>query len=261
MIVLIDLGHLFWLHYYATRSNVDAYTLTIDKIREHHENSERLAVCCDGPPLKRAEMYPEYKANRDPKPEEALDSLRSVEQQVASWGVPVVRIVGYEADDLIAALATQAINEGVRIISNDKDLYSLIREDVFMVRKDGTLIDVAETVKKFGVKPSQMTDYLTLVGDTADNIPGCPGVGPGRASDLLVEFTTLEAIMKATDGELLAVRGVGKKTLDGLRGWDPALALSLVTLDIGAPVKLSELWPERHSEPPPEPAHDFSIQW
>lgn len=256
MIVLWDFGHVFWRNFYATRSNMDAYTLTIDKAREHCDAHDRVAICCDAPPLLRKQRYPEYKSNRDEKPVEALDSLRAAEEQIASWRVPVVRAEGHEADDVIATLVRQA-NEPVRIVSNDKDLYSLIGESVTMVRPDGIIVDGDACKMKFGVVPAQMPDYLALVGDTADNIPGCPGVGPGRARDLLVRFGAIDAVMAATDEELLAVRGVGKKTLDGLRSWDPALARELVMLRIDVPVDLEGLW-RRSSAPPP--VDEFAIQ-
>lgn len=267
MIVLLDMGYLFWRGYYATRSDIDAYEITVDKAREYHDSCARFAVCCDCGPLRRAERYPEYKANREEKPREALDSLRAVEQQIESWGVPIVRVQGYEADDLLATLAAQATDEEVRIVSQDKDLYQLIRPGVQLVKMDGRIIDAVETERKFGVQPAQMLDFLTMVGDASDNVPGCPGVGPGRARDLLRRFATLDQVLAASDDELLEVRGVGEKTLAGLRGWDPALARSLVTLEADAPVALAELWapvsgPVAVLTAAPEPAtDDYAIQW
>lgn len=257
MIVLLDMGYVYWRNYYATRSDIDAYELTVDKAREYHDAHERFAVCCDCPPLRRAQKYPEYKANREEKPREALDSLRAVEQQIESWGVPILRVEGYEADDLIAALARQT-SEMMRIVSQDKDLYALITDDVSLVKTDGRIIDAFECRKKFGIAPEQILDFLTMVGDASDNIPGCPSVGPGRARDLLQRFETLDAIRAATDEDLRAVRGVGEKTLTAIRAWDPALARSLVILEDDAPVRLADLWPPQSA---PVPEEEFSIQW
>lgn len=256
MIVLLDMGYVYWRNYYATRSDIDAYELTVDKAREYHDAHERFAVCCDCPPLRRVVTYPEYKANRDEKPREALDSLRAVEQQIESWGVPILRVEGYEADDLIASLARQA-TEPVRIVSQDKDLFALIRDDVSLVKTDGRIIDAFECRKKFGIDPGQIVDFLTMVGDASDNVPGCPNVGPGRARDLLQKFGTLAAIRTATDEELRAVRGVGEKTLTSLRAWDPSLAQLLVTLESDAPVSLADLWPA----PFEQAEEEFTIQW
>lgn len=250
MIILVDLGAEFWRAYFATRSDLDAYTITVDRVKEYVDAQPKVVVCCDCPPLKRSEWFTEYKANRDPKPREALDSLRAVEQQIESWGTPILRCPGYEADDLIASLVSQANGEEVRILTHDKDIYTLLSDTVRMVKKSGEYIDAAACVLKFGVQPNQMLDFLTLVGDAADNVPGCPGVGPGRARDLLVKFGTLDAILAATDQALMDVRGVGEKTLTGLRSWDPALARQLVTLLTDAPVSLKDLWKDdRNNEP------------
>lgn len=256
MIVLVDLGAVFWRNYFATKSDIDAYELTVDKVREHREAYHRTIVCCDSAPTRRLALFPEYKANRDEKPREALDSLRACEQQFESWGLPVVRAAGYEADDLIATFVAQAGEDNVRIMSHDKDLYALISERICLVKPDGRIIDDYECKKKFGVGPSQMLDFLALVGDASDNVPGCPGTGPGRARDLLQRFGSLAKVLAATDDELRAVRGVGEKTVAGLRGWNPELALSLIALEHDAPVNLYELL----AEPEPEPG-EFSIQW
>lgn len=256
MLVLADMGYLFFKAYYATRSDISAYEITVDKLREYFESQKRFAICCDCGPLKRAEIYPDYKANREEKPREAIDSLRAVEQQAESWGCPILRCQGFEADDLLATLTAQA-DEDVRIISQDKDLYSLISDRVWLIKMDGRYIDHAACVAKFGVEPGQILDLLTLVGDAADNIPGCPGVGPGRARDLLQRFGTLDAILSATDEELLEVRGVGEKTLTGLRDWDPSLARSLVKLDTEAPVSLAGLFNDGKDET----SQELVINW
>ena len=240
MICLIDIGHNFWRNWYATKSPSDAYELTVDDVLKCKDDYERVAVCCDSH-SKRHEYYPEYKANREPKPEEALDSLRAMEEQVTSWSIPVLRCDGFEADDVIATLAGQAVFDDVRIHTTDKDLYQLIRPTVRLVTKRGEVSE-AGCIEKFGVRPDQMRDWLALVGDTADNIPGCPQVGPGRARDLLCKFGTLEAIKAATADELSTVNKVGDKTIAAIQAWDPSLAVRLVTLLTDAPVELEKLW-------------------
>lgn len=239
MIVLIDLGHVFWRHWHATGSDVQAYELTVETCDWYRREFDRVAVCCDSPRSKRCDIAPDYKAHRKPKPPEAVDSLRSVQGRVKAWGVPLLSADGYEADDLIATLCAQADAEfeEVQIISNDKDLYQLLSPLCRMSAK-GRIIGPAECVEKFGVGPELMRDWLTLTGDTADNIAGCPHVGPGRATDLLMRFGSLDAALAASDEEILSVPGVGLKTLGGLRAWDPSLARSLVTLMTDAPVIL-----------------------
>lgn len=240
MLTLLDFGHAFWRNFYGTGSAVGAYEQTIDQFEWYHREFPRTVLCCDGKNPKRRDWFEGYKATRPPKPAEAIESLVSVGQQVASWGVPVVAVEGYEGDDIIATLVKQAWIDEVQILSNDKDLYALLSPTVRMV---GTRhIGPAECVAKFGVRPDQMRDWLAMVGDAVDAIPGCPNCGPGRARDLLQRFETLEGVRAAKDSEILAVRGVGKTTLASLREWDPTLALKLVTLLDDAPVSLNDLW-------------------
>lgn len=240
MLTLIDLGAEFWKNFYGSGSALTAYELTLDRINFYRTEFPQTVVCCDSPKSIRREWFPDYKSNRKPKPEDAVDSLNSVQQRVGDWGSAVVRCDGYEADDVIATLCTQAFGD-VQIIGSEKDLFCLISPTVRLVGKNGWIGD-SECYEKFGVAPSQMPDWLALVGDAADAIPGCPSCGPGRASDLLERFGCLDAVLSATDDEILSVRGVGKKTLDSLRAWDPTLARKLVALMIDAPVSLEKLW-------------------
>lgn len=243
MITLLDFGHAFWRNYFGTGSALGAYDQTLEQFEWYHREFPRTVLCCDGRNPLRKTWFDGYKSNRPPKPAEALDSLVAVGQQVASWGVPVVAVEGYEGDDIIATLVRQAWIDEVQILSNDKDLYALLSPTVRMI---GTrrIVGPAECVEKFGVRPDQIRDWLAMVGDAADAIPGCPNCGPGRARDLLQKFETLDAVRSASDAELLAVRGVGPATLASIRGWDPELALKLVTLLDDAPVSLDDLWKE-----------------
>lgn len=247
MIVLIDLGHVFWTSYFGTGSDVQAYEDTLERVEFYHQQYPRVALACEGRNLKRKEWFPGYKENRKPKPQDAIDSLVAIGQQIASWGVPVVAADGYEADDIIATLAKQAWIDEVGILSNDKDLYQLLTPTVKLITKRGP-VGPSECVTKFGVRPDQMRDWLAMVGDGVDGVGattvGCPNCGPGRARDLLARFGSIEAIKALPDAELGKVRGVGPKTLESLRAWDPELALKLVTLLDYAPVQLETLWGE-----------------
>ena len=246
MITLIDASHVFWRNYFGTGSDVAAYEQTLDSFQWYWENCPRTALCCEGRNCFRFELFPEYKSNRKPKPQDAIDSLVAIQQQAASWGCPIVACDGLEADDIIATLVKQAFLEDVQILSNDKDLAQLVSPTVKLcgVRHMGP----ADVLAKYGVKPEQMRDWLAMVGDAADAIPGCPNCGPGRARDLLQKFGTLEAIRQVPDAELAKVRGIGPKTLESLRAWDPTLALSLVTLRDDAPVDLATLWTNGEKE-------------
>jgi DNA polymerase-1 len=240
-ICLVDVSGTFWRNYFGSRSDLDAYQLTLEACESYRRRFRRTAICCDCGPLLRAEWEPSYKANRDEKPQDAIDSLRAIEQQAATWDTPLLKVRGYEADDLLASIVAQAWLDEVVIVSSDKDLYQLLSESVRMITKNGE-IGPEGCVAKFGVKPEQMRDFLALAGDASDNVAGCPGIGPGRARDLLVKFGTLDAVKAATDEELGEVRGMGEKTIASLRAWDPTMAVKLVTLIRSAPVNLEELW-------------------
>lgn len=242
-ICLYDAAHDFWQSYHGSGgSSVRAYEYVLDRAAFYRKEYSRFAVCWDSPKSHRREAFDAYKANRKPKPQDALDSLDGIKQRLVDWGVPVVEAEGFEADDIQASLCTQAFPEPVTIISNDKDMYCLICDSVVVIGSRGTMTG-EEVMHKFGVAPSQMTEWLALVGDASDNVPGCPNCGPGRASDLLARFGTIAAIKEASDDEILSVRGVGPKTLAGIREWDPTLALKLVKLRHDAPVLLEDIWP------------------
>lgn len=241
MLALIDMGAEFWRNYFGSKSAVTAYELTLERIDWYRRTGPRTVVCCDSPKSLRKEYFPNYKSNRPPKPADAIESLIAVQDRVRSWGIPVVQCEGYEADDVVATLAQQAWPEVVHIVGSEKDFYCLIGDTVKLVGKHG-LIGANECLEKFGVLPAQMTDWLALVGDAADAIPGCPNCGPGRATDLLERFVTLAGLLAANDEEILSVRGVGKKTLESLRAWDPCMAQRLVKLLDDAPVTLDQLW-------------------
>lgn len=242
-LLLVDLSAEFWRNYHATKSGPQAYEFTIGRLTELVAQYPRMVICCEGKSPKRFAWFPEYKANRPLKPEDAKESLRQIITELeATPGIPVVSCDGYEADDVIATLCLQA-TEPVHILSRDKDLYALLTPTVRMVI-DADTIGPAECVAKFGVKPHQIRDFLAIVGDASDNVPGCPGLGAKGAADLLRRFGTIAGIRAQPDPAL----DLGTKTLAKFRAWDPALATKLVTLMFDAPVKISELFPQHESE-------------
>lgn len=244
MINCLDLSADFWRNYYATKSDVDAYQNTLEYVQRWRGVCEKTAVLCDGRNLKRYDWFADYKGNRvGTKPQDAIDSLQAVKEQIASWGMVILECEGYEADDLMATMVKQAWPDDVQLVTRDKDLYQLISETCWLATSFGVLVREPECIEKFGVKPNQIRDFLCLTGDAADNIPGCPSIGPGRARDLLQRFQTIPGIQAATDEEILSVRGVARKTLDSFRAWDPALAVKLVSLLDDAPIELEKLWP------------------
>lgn len=235
-LLLVDLSAEFWRHYHATKSGQWAYELTIERLTALVHHYPRMVVCCEGRNPFRHQWFPAYKANRSEKPEDAKESLREIIAAVSDSPVPTVSIDGYEADDLIATLATQA-SEPVVILSRDKDLYALLSDNVRMLIDD-KLIGPDECVAKFGVWPEQMRDLLAIAGDASDNVPGCPGIGMKGAAALIQRFGSLDAARAAKPAEL----GLGPKTLAKFVEWDPTLAVKLVTLLFDAPVCIEDLF-------------------
>lgn len=131
----------------------------------------------------RNDLYPEYKANRPPMPEDLRQQIEPIHEIVKAMGLPLLVIDGVEADDVIGTLAKQACNEGreTLISTGDKDMAQLVSDHVTLINtmdKNNPITDKERVVEKFGVKPDQIIDYLALVGDKVDNIPGVDKCGP-----------------------------------------------------------------------------------
>ncbi len=150
----------------------------------------------------RDDLYAEYKANRPPMPDELRSQVALLHQLVEAMGLPVLVIDGVEADDVIGTLARQAAEQGMDTVisTGDKDMAQLVNEHVTLVNTmDGTTLDVAGVEEKFGIPPSLIVDYLALVGDTSDNIPGVPKVGPKTAVKWLKQYGSLDGIIQHAD--------------------------------------------------------------
>lgn len=150
----------------------------------------------------RQDIYPQYKANRSETPADLVTQSYMVRDAVAAMGIPVLCIPGVEADDVIATLATAncANPGGTRIITSDKDLMQLVSPCVYLY--DGMkqrAVHAQEVLEKFGVRPDQVVDVQSLMGDTSDNVPGVHGIGPKKASELIREFGTLENLYEHLD--------------------------------------------------------------
>lgn len=169
------------------------------------EKPTHLAVVFDPPgPNFRHDQFPDYKANREKTPEDISASVPRIIQLLEAMNIPVVRHPGFEADDMIGCLAGRAASKGfdVYMMTPDKDFGQLVTDRVKMFRpgRSGNPADVwgpAEVCERFGLtSPEQMIDYLGLMGDSADNIPGIPGVGPKTASKLLADYGSLEGVLE-----------------------------------------------------------------
>lgn len=187
----------------------------------------------------RHRIDPRYKATRPPPPPDLSQQMARVEQIVRAWDVACFGEPGLEADDLIAAVTARALAEGWRvvIVSADKDLMQLVRdEDDRVVLWDSMRDRVygpTEVREKLGVPPSRVRDFLALTGDTSDNVPGVPGVGPKTAADLLAQFGSLDGVYRNLE------QVARPKLREGLREHEPDARVSqqLVTLAAGAPIE------------------------
>ncbi len=171
-------------------NNVTNIAVILDKVR--NKDSHRHII------------YPEYKAHRPPVPEELIVQFKIMREVLDALGIRYVEEQGIEADDLIASYTKYAVANGyqVRIVSSDKDLFQLLDNEAKVVLYDPVkefCIGVEEVRKKLGVNPEQVADYLALVGDSADNIPGVKGIGPKNASTLLQSYHNIEQIYDNID--------------------------------------------------------------
>src|SRR6476659_2237207 len=152
----------------------------------------------------RNEMYDQYKAHRPPPPEDLVPQFPLIRTATRAFSIPCIETAGLEADDIIACYVTAAAEAGwkVTIVSSDKDLMQLIDEDAGIDMLDtmnDRRIGRAEVLEKFGVPPEKVGDVLALMGDSVDNVPGVPGIGPKTASQLIQQYGDLETVLASTD--------------------------------------------------------------
>ncbi len=212
-IILVDGSSFLFRAYHAIREplttsdgrTTHAILGTINMLRSltREYQPARLAMVMDAKGKTfRNEMYPAYKANRPPMPDDLRMQLEYVKQIVPAMGIALVSVPGVEADDVIGTLAVEASKRDFHtiIISSDKDLAQLVDERVEMVdTMKKTRLDADGVTEKYGVRPDKMVEYLALMGDSSDNIPGVPGVGPKTAVKWLTEFGSLEQIVAHAD--------------------------------------------------------------
>ena len=188
----------------------------------------------------RDDLYAEYKAHRAPMPDDLVSQVAPMLDLVAAMGFPILRIEGIEADDVIGTLALAAAQDiDVIVSTGDKDLAQLVGPHVTLVNTmTNSRLDPTGVVEKFGVRPDQIIDYLALVGDSVDNIPGVEKCGPKTAAKWLAEYGTLDAVIANADK-------VGGKIGENLRAALPQLPLSrkLATIktDVALDVKPADL--------------------
>ena len=176
----------------------------------------------------RSELYKEYKANRPPMPDDLRAQIEPLHNLIQALGIPLLMIDGVEADDVIATLSRQAASNNIKTIvsTGDKDLAQMVNDKIHLINTmSNTYFDPDGVMEKYGVPPEKIIDYLALMGDTSDNVPGVPKVGPKTAVKWINEFGSIDEIMNRAD----EIKG---KVGENLREFLPQLPLSreLVTL-------------------------------
>lgn len=223
-------------------SAVFGFTNTLLEVLQK-ENPSHIGVVFDphGPTF-RHEMYAEYKANREAMPEDMRQAIPLIKQVIGALRIPVVQVDGYEADDIIGTLAHKAAAQGftVFMMTPDKDYAQLVRDNVSVYKPgrsggDIEIWDAAKVKEKFSVTPDHIIDLLGLMGDTSDNIPGCPGVGPKGAEKLITDFGSIEGIYEHID----ELKGKLKENMVAYRS-QVELSKVLATINTNSPVEFDE---------------------
>ncbi len=190
------------------------------KLREQFRGAHAACVFDAKGPTFRDAWYPEYKAHRAPMPEDLVRQIEPIHEVVRLLGWPVLEVPGIEADDAIGTLARVAAASGHKVIisTGDKDLAQLVTDRVHLINTmTYESLDVAGVQAKFGVPPERIIDYLTLIGDAVDNVPGVDKVGPKTAAKWIAEYGSLDGVMAAAD----SIKGVAGENLRKARDWLP----------------------------------------
>jgi DNA polymerase-1 len=197
--------------------------------------SDYVAFVCDAPGRTfRDDLYPDYKANRPSMPDDLRAQVEPMMKIVGALGFPILCVPGVEADDVIGTLARQAADQGIDTIisTGDKDFAQLVGAHIVLINTmSNTTMDIDGVVEKFGVRPEQIVDYLTLMGDSIDNVPGVEKCGPKTAAKWLAEYGNIDNLFANADK-------IGGKIGENLRAAIPRLPLSreLVTIRVDVPL-------------------------
>ena len=250
---LLDAYALIYRAYYAFIKNprinskgfntsaILGFVNTLEEVLKK-ENPTHIGVAFDpAGPTFRHEAFEQYKAQREETPEAIRLSVPIIKEIIRAYRIPILEVPGYEADDVIGTLATEAGKQGIPtyMMTPDKDYGQLVSDKVFMYRPKHTggfeVMGIEEVKSKFNIQsPAQVIDMLGLMGDSADNIPGCPGVGEKTAQKLVAEFESIENLLEHTDrlkGALKTKVETNKEVI--------AFSKFLATIKIDVPVSLN----------------------
>jgi len=204
----------------------------------------RIGVVFDAPGKTfRDAMYAEYKANRPPMPDELRDQVEPLLDAIQSMGLPLLQVTGVEADDVIGTLCRDAAEKNLNVLvsTGDKDLAQLVNDNVTLVNTmNESVLDRDGVKTKFDVYPEQIIDYLALVGDSSDNIPGVPKVGAKTAAKWLNQYDSADGIIESAD----EIKGkVGESLRDNIEQLRLSQQLATIRLDVELPVTVDDLQP------------------
>lgn len=246
---LVDASNMFFRAFFAippmktktgqpTNALYGFLSMSVRLLRE--QKPDFMAYCFDRKePSFRNDMYPEYKTNREQMPEDLVPQLPYLKKIAELLGIPCLDLPGYEADDVIGTLAEYGRKKelDVVIVSGDKDFAQLIRPGISMLdTMKNVKYDTDGVREKWGVEPSQFIDYLALVGDSSDNVPGVKGIGPKGAQKLLSQYQNLDGIYQSLE----QVSGKSIKSKLQEQKNEAYLSQKLVTIVTDAPVDLNE---------------------
>ncbi|MHC1730960.1 MAG: DNA polymerase I [Bacteroidales bacterium] len=258
---LLDAYALIFRSYYAfirnprvtsrgmNTSAIFGFLLTLEDLLAK-QNPSHIAVVFDPPgPTFRNDIYPQYKANRDATPEDIKIAVPWIKKILEALRIPVIEVPGFEADDVIGTLARKAAEEGYAayMMTPDKDFAQLVTDRVVMYRpgRSGGEAEIwgrKEIVREYGVSPENITDLLGLMGDTSDNIPGAPGIGPKTACKLIGEHGSIESLLDNTS----AIQGRQREIIEQNRE-QILLSKRLATIEQNVPVEFRHAELHRHS--------------
>ena len=215
-------------------------TMILKLVRD--EQPAHVAVVFDAPGKTfRDDLYAEYKANRPPMPDELRSQVQPILDAVEAMGLPLLRVEGVEADDVIGTLCAEAEKQGLNVLvsTGDKDLAQLVTDKTTLINTmNDTRMDRDAVKEKFDVYPEQIVDYLALVGDSSDNIPGVPKVGPKTAAKWLNEYDTADRIVENGD----AIKGkIGESLRDNVESLQLSRELATIRKDVELDVGMDEL--------------------
>ena len=211
------------------------------------EQPDYIAVVLDTKkPTFRHEKYAEYKSTRAKMPDDLVTQIPKIRQAIEAFRIPIIELDGFEADDIIGTFALKAAKQGCQVwcVTGDKDFFQLVGDNVGILypgKKAGTYNKMGpeEVKEKFGVYPERVIDKLALMGDSSDNIPGVPGIGPKTADSLLTQFDTLEDVLKSY--EQITAKGVREKIANNMESARLSKELVTIHLEVPLPFELEKL--------------------